>query len=784
VPYANIVFKGTTVGVTSNMDGTYVIEINGPADSLQVSFIGYYPQTIPIKRGVSQKIDIQLIASSVDLKEVVVLPEEELVELLMKRLIRKKKYNNPDKIGYYECEVYSKFQVDLNNITEDFQNRRVFKPFKFVFDHIDTNDLNHKAYLPIFISETISDFFYRKDPQTTREYIRANQVSGVNNTSITQYLGGISQTLNIYDNYLVILDKNFVSPIADFGLSTYDYTLEDTVIMDGEWYYRIDFQPKRKQELTFVGSMLIHDTSFAVKQIEMKVTGDANFNFVSSYLVRQAFDFINNQYWFLVKDYRLMDLNPIERSKSLVGTYVHRTASYSDIIFNQPRDKEFYATPLNVVISNDAYDQSSDYWQNARHDSLSAEEKGIYTMVDSVKNVPVFKTWEDAFYLVTSGYLTAGIFEIGPLYKSVSYNSIEGLRLRFGGRTSNTFSKKIMLDGHVAYGFTDQNFKFGGGFLYMISKNPRRSVGGSYKNDMEQLGQDQAAFSEDNFFATFFRRSPADKLNMVEEYKGFYEHEWFTGFSNTVRFIHRNVAAIGDDKFFINDGNGDQLVLNTLVSSEIQLSTRFAYRERFLYGEFERFSLGTRYPVVELTYGYGIPGLFGSEFEYHRLQFRLSHKVNLWSIGQSKYVVEAGKIWGKLPYPMLKLHEGNETILFYENASNMMNYYEFISDTWVSLYYSHHFGGFFFNKVPLVRKLKWREVIHGRGVWGTISKQNASYSVFPTFSSTLETPYFEAGVGIENIFKVGRIDAVWRLNHLESSSRKRFGIFISFQFTF
>jgi len=784
VPFANIVFKGTSIGVTSDMDGHYMIETSHPGDSVQVTFIGYFQQTRAIRKGISQTIDFELTESSVNLNEVVVLPEEELVELLMKRLIRKKKFNDPEQIDYYECEVYSKFQVDLNNITEDFQNRRLIRPFSFVFEHIDTNALNHKAYLPVFLSETVSDFYYRKEPGTTREYIRANQVSGVNNTSITQYLGGISQSINIYDNYLIILDKNFVSPIADFGLSTYEYVLEDTVYIGDEPHYQISFQPKRKQELTFVGTMFVHDTSFAVRQIDMQVAGDANFNFIAGYVISQTFEKVNDQYWFVIRDYRLMDLNPIENSKSLVGSYVHRTASYRNFIFNRPREKEFYSTPLHVIISNDAYEHDREYWLNARHDSLSQAEKQIYLMVDSVKNVPVYKTWEDFFYLVTTGYLLAGKFEIGPLYKSLSFNAIEGIRLRLGGRTSNSFSKKIMLEGYAAYGFVDQKFKFGGGFTYMLSKNPRRSVGGSFKYDLEQLGQDQAAFSEDNFFAAFFRRSPANKLNMVAEYMGYYEHEWFTGFSNTFRFIHRNVAAIGDEKFFINESPEEQLVLNTLISSEIQINTRFAFRERYLYGEFERTSLGTRYPILGLTYGYGVPNFLGSQFEYHRLQLRISHKINLWNIGHSKYIVEFGRFWGRLPYPMLKIHEGNETILFYENSGNLMNYYEFISDIYGSLYYTHHFDGFFFNKVPFFRKLKWREVVHGRAVWGNLSPENASYSVFPPFSGSLNNPYFEAGVGIENIFKVGRIDAIWRLNHLDSANSDRFRIFISFQFTF
>lgn len=788
IPFANIVFKGTTIGVTSSEDGRYLLETSRPGDSLQVSFMGYISQVKAVRKGLSQVIDFRLEPSSHKLNEVVVLPDEELIVILMKRLLKQKKYNDPEQIDYYECEAYSKFQVDLNNITDEFQQRNVFKPFDFVFDNLDTSDLNNKTYLPVFLSETVSDFFYRKSPRTTREYIRANKVSGVNNTSITQYMGGIAQGINVYDNYILILDKNFASPISDFCLMTYNYFLEDTVLVGDDWCYQIRFEPKRPLELTFTGTMWVQDTSFAIRQIDMRVAGDANFNYITGYIISQTFEKVNDQYWFVVRDFRLMDLNPIENTKSLVGTYVHRTATFKNVIFNQPRSGEFYSTPQNVIISNDARNQDDAYWAEHRHDSLTAEEEKIYIMVDSVVSMPLYQTWEDAFYLVTSGYLIVKKFEIGPLYKTLSFNSIEGTRLRFGGRTSNDFSRKIMFDGYMAYGFKDQDFKYGGGVVYMFSKAPRRSAGGSYKYDLEQLGQDQAAFSEDNFFAAFFRRSPANKLNMVSEYNGFYEHEWFTGFSSTFRFIHRNVAAIGDDKFFINESPERQLVLNTLITSELQLNTRFAYRERFLYGEFERTSLGTRYPVVELTYGYGIPNFLGSQFEYHRLQFRLNQKVNLWGFGQSKYILEAGKIWGKLPYPLLKIHEGNETILFYQNSGNLINYYEFISDTYASLYLSHHFGGFFFNKVPLLKKLKLREVVHARGVWGTMTEANQDYSVMPTFSSTLEDPYFEAGVGIENILKVGRVDAIWRLNHLDPVSPdvkiSRFRIFITFQFTF
>jgi hypothetical protein len=214
------------------------------------------------------------------------------------------------------------------------------------------------------------------------------------------------------------------------------------------------------------------------------------------------------------------------------------------------------------------------------------------------------------------------------------------------------------------------------------------------------------------------------------------------------------------------------------------LHTRFALKEKYLYNDFERRSTTTRYPVLELLYGYGIPGFLGSEYEYHRLQFRVQQWFNVFTFGWSKYILETGKIWGTLPYPLLKIHEGNESFIYYENAFNLMNYYEFISDSYVSLYYTHHFDGLIFNKIPLMRKLKWRTVIHGSGVWGTVSDKNLSYSEFPAITTTLEQPYFEAGVGIENIFKFIRVDGIWRLSHLDHPGADKFRVYVSLQFLF
>jgi hypothetical protein len=320
----------------------------------------------------------------------------------------------------------------------------------------------------------------------------------------------------------------------------------------------------------------------------------------------------------------------------------------------------------------------------------------------------------------------------------------------------------------------------------MLNKNPRRAIGGSFQYDLEQLGASQNAFREDFFLAFLFRRNPADKLSMVEGMKLFYEHEWFTGFSNTINLLHRNLYPVGDNKFeFYYEDDATQKIAEetAITSTEIRLDTRLAYKEQFLMGEFERISLGAKYPILEIRYGYGIPSS-RSDYEYHKLQIGISHWFSAFNLGWSRYSIEVGRIWGVLPYPLLKLHEGNETYFFDEHSNNMMNYFEFVSDKYISAYYTHHFDGYFFNRIPLFRKLKWREVAYVRGLIGGMDKANKEYSVFPDGMNTLDKPYFETGAGIENIFKVARVDAIWRLSYLDNPNISKFGIRFSLQFTF
>jgi hypothetical protein len=795
IPFVTIAFKGGQIGTSTDFNGEYSIEVKKLGDSLFATCLGYTPSSKKIIKNKFQVINFELAPVSMTMKEVVIKPGVNPAEIILRKIIENKKFNNKEKLDYYEYEVYNKIQFDANNISDKLERMKLLKQFKFIFDYVDTSTVNGKAYLPVFISEVLSDYYYRKSPKSSKEIIKAARTSGVTNKSIAQFLGTWYLDINIYDNFINLFDKNFVSPTANFGLGFYKYYLIDSAFIGNQWCYKIMFKPRRKQELTFTGDMWVHDTTFAVRKVNLRIAEDANIDFINDLVCSQDYEFINKQYWMLTKENFTVDANVLQKSKRVIGVYGHKSTTYRNFVFNTPAEDKLYKNPVNNSVNDDAYNKSSEYWESNRHETLDKKEKGIYKMVDSIKNVPIFRTYYDILMTIFTGYYVHNKLEWGPYFETFSFNKIEGDRFQIGARTSNKFSKTIMPEAYVAYGTLDRRFKYEGGILYMLNKNPRRDIGLYYKNDVEQLGQSQYAFYENNILASVLRKSPFNKLTMVEQYNGYYEHEWFNGFSNTINFIRRDVTPPLNTQFIFNNNEHIENY-NSIITSEIRLDLRFAYKEKYLMGEFERVyvgNVGTHYPVLNIQYALGLKDLwgghynyrklFGGEYNYRKLVFGLEQWFNVRTYGYSRYVLQAGKIWNTLPYPLLNLLPGNETLSFDEYSFNMMNYYEFYTDDWFSFYYTHHFDGYFLNHIPLMRRLKWREVVWAKGIVGRLNNANEQYNSLEIqqlrseklkepqriYLNPLTKPYYEVGVAIENIFKIIRIDALWRLSYLNNN---------------
>ena len=789
LPFSPVMFVGTKSGAQTDLDGLYKIETYYSSDSLRVMVLGYVAQTVKVKQGVTSVVNFEMVPTTNQTSEVTIRPDDgpNPAIALMKKVLRNKKINNREKLDAYEYEAYNKVEFDLNNITEKFQDRKIFKPFEFVFEGVDTTQ--EKPYLPVFMTESLSDFYFKRNPKLSKEVVKATKVSGVENESINQFLGDMYQNINVYDNELVIFSKSFTSPISAYCFGFYDYDLIDSAFIDSKWCYKLQFFPRRKSELLFFGEMWINDTTYAVKQIDATIAEGANINWIKEFKVRQEYNEVEKEVWMLTRDELLVDFNVTEKK---MGVYGRKTSTYKGFVINSERPEDYYKGITDIVVKEDASDHDDAYWDTARHIALSDKEQRIYHMVDTLKNLPQFVTVSNVLNLLINGYKIIGNFEFGPYYTLYSFNPIEGNRIRFGGRTSNEFSKKVMLEGYAAYGFRDERYKYGGGVTYVLSKNPRMALNVFAKRDMEQLGQGTGAFRQDNVLSSLFRRNPANKLTDVTELSGYFEKEWLYGFSNKALFKHRVLKPAGSNYKYVRfrpELNAEQQI-NYLITTEIGLYTRFAYKEKFVYGEFERISLGTTYPTLEFQYDYGVPGLMGSEFEYHKIIGRISDKVRFGPFGYMRISSEAGKIFGNLPYPLLMMHQGNETFFYDEGSYNTMNFFEFVSDEWVSLWASYHAEGLVLNKIPIMRRLKWREVASAKAVVGGYDKKNDlilsrdfDYDGVPDIMS-LSKPFIEAAIGVENIFKVLRVDFIWRLTYLDNPDIVKYGIRAKLQFDF
>lgn len=781
LPFVNIIFKNTPNGGSSDFDGNFDIETSSNSDSLIASYIGYKRTSVKIKRNVSQSINILMEANSIELQVIEVKAGENPAHKILRKVIAHKPQNDREQLDAYEYESYNKLEFDLNNITEDFKNRKIVKPIKFIFDNIDSTNESEKPYLPLFITETLSDYYYRKNPAEKKEIIKASKISGVQNSSISQFMGDMYFNLNIYDNSIILFSKGFASPVSDNGLFFYKYYLIDSMYIDNHRCYQIQFKPKRKQEYCFEGNMWIADTTFAIKRLEMSIAGDANINFINGLSVVQDYEKVDS-IWMLHKDKLVIDFS-VKDNK--MGIYGRKTTSYKNYVVNKPHPDNFYSDKTNLVVKEGALKKDINYWKSVRHDTLTKNEAAIYKMVDTIQTLPIYQTWVDVVTLLITGYKTYGFFDIGPYFNLVSFNSIEGLRLRFGGRTSVAFSDWYELNGYMAYGIMDRQYKYSMGYKTFLSKKPRIITGISYKNDYEILGQSATAFSQDNILSSFLRVSSLKNMTAIEKTEAFYEQEWYPGFSNKLIFTNKIFSQVLGGRYLFNTLNSKLDEREFINASEISIITRYARNEKFVGEGFTRTSLGTRSPIFTLLYSLGGKGIFGGEFNYHKMVFTIDDRLYFTPIGYTNYIIEGGQVFGKLPYPLLLIHPGNETFIYDYSSFNMMNFFEFVSDRYLTVSIFHHFDGFFFNRIPLFRKLKWREVFIAKSIIGHLNPSNLDVTVLPSNLSWLKNgPYTEVGAGIENIAKIFRFDAFWRLAYLDKPNISKFGIRGSIQLSF
>lgn len=795
IPFAQVRFPKSTIGNSTELDGTFVFDYSqAPSDTLLISAVGYKPSIRLIDTKLQEiNVEIDLARSENLLREVIIKPGEDPAIALVKKIIAAKPNNNPDKYDNYKYELYNKLELDLVRMSRaQFSKIPMMKPFAFVFDNVDSFS-EKKPFLPVFLTETLSDYYFQRSPKKAKEFVKASQIKGIENESVTQFLGGMYQQINLYSNFIDVFDKQFVSPINNSAPNYYRYQIKDTQYAYGHRIILVQFAPKRAAENCFVGDFWVVDSIFALQRISLDIAADANINLVNRVSLYQEFAPVGDSLWFNVKDKFIADFTIPYGGKKMPGFIGRKTTSYRNVLLNDTtvsnlvNDKKL---KQDVIIAEGARNKGNEFWNEMRHDTLNKNEKAIYSMIDTLNAMPIFNRTKNVISFLAKGTQNVGIFEFGPYWALYNSNPIEGHRFRFSMGTNPKLFKNIYLNGYAAYGTNDQRFKYKLAGLWLLERHPRHRIYASYTSDLDRSISYYSEAATDNFLSNLVRKRYLPfKLAFVKDARFEHYKEYFNGFSHELTFLRKEFtpyAPLPSNTIFRNEDGSPS---NNVVNSEVGIKLRFAYKERFLEGDYYRFSIGTKYPVVSVRFALGLKNVLNSGYEYQKLSINVSDYLKLPHLGTITYNVFAGKHFGTLPYPLLEVHPGNDFYYYNQYAFSMMNRFEFISDTYAGFMFEHNIGGGVFNYIPLLKKVKLRQFYTVKSAIGSLNEANKKLNLNQGFDfKTLQgNPYLEIGTGVDNIFQMFRIDFVWRVAPTPAPNEpleKRFGIFGSFKVGF
>jgi hypothetical protein len=794
IPFSAINIKNTSLGKNTDFEGNFTFHLsNIPSDSLIISCLGYFTKSVYLsKDSLTQIINVQLKPSAILLQEVKIYASgENPAYRIIRKAVAAKSENNYKKLDGYDYKSYNKIEIDFNKISEKLRQKKITQKVNKAIEDIGTlTDDEGKTLLPSFISESVSHYYFRNKPRLSKEIIEKTNIRGLGVTdgSLTsQLVGSTFQQYNFYVNQVDVLNKNFASPIADDWRLIYDYYLADSTFFGDKFCYKIDFTPKRKQDLAFAGSIWIDKASSAMAQIDATITKDANLNFIERIKIQQELDPVD-EVWFPIKNRIVVDVNEI--TKGSPGMLLKFTNYNEDIVAKATKDTKFFDKGIEIALNYRETD--SKFWQSARPEPFSEQEQMAYAMIDSIKNVPMVKRYTNLAQLLSSGYkkIYTGI-ELGPLVYSGAINNVEGVRLRLGLRTNFEFSKKWILAGYLAYGTKDEAWKGGADVTRIISRKPWTTLNLKYSHDIEQVGLRNEDLGLGAVYSAYMRFATLMRPFYENETKIQFQREVAKGVFTSFGFRTRTFDPLYNfsyrEKPILEEASPLITHFNT---SEFISEITFARDELAVISDNERLSFGTvKSPTITLRYVFGAKNVFNSDFTYHKLLLKYSHTLNLGYFGKTYYKAEAGAIFGTVPYPLLRSHLGNETIFIVGNSFNLMNNFEFISDRYISARYTHDFEGLLFNRFPLIKKLKWRTFTTGKFLIGSISDKNQQMNPtnvetgFRNFSSLSNKPYVEIGYGINNIFKFLRVEAMHRLTFRDVPNIRKFGVKFTLELT-
>ena len=778
IPYLSVFYEGKGVGSITDNDGNYKVETRKGWNKLTFSAVGYVTKVVNIIPGVTKNLNVRMRPDDIMLDEVVVKPKREkysrknnpAVEL-MKKVIAHKKNNKLSENDYYQYNKYQKITMSLNDVTPEMLEKGMYKKMPFLKDQIELCEETNKFILPISVDETASQKIYRKHPKSEKTIIKGMSSTGVNELFATgdmlsTVLKDVFTDVNIYDNDIRLLQYPFISPISSSdAISFYKFYIMDTTFVDKDKCFHLTFVPNNSQDFGFTGHLyVLADSSYTVKKCTMNLPKKSGVNFVDNMDIIQEFEQLPNGEWVLKTDDMIVEMTLM---KIMQGFQIRRTTRYSDYAFDELPQQLFKRKGAEIKEA-DAMMRGDDFWNQYRPVPLTQTESSMDMLVKRLEQMPGFKYVIFVLKAFIENFVETGTKEhpskvdIGPVNTMISNNYIDGLRLRMSAQTTANLNPHLFFKGYYAYGFKDHRSKYMGEVEYSFNKKeylprefPKNSITFSYQYDVMSPTDKFLKTDKDNVFVSF-KTSTVDQMSYVRNIALKYENETQFGLKTTVEVKHSTDEPTGGLAYITNDDQ--KTLVPEIQTMEASLAFRYAPGETFVNTKQRRIPVSFDAPVFTLSHTAGFKGVLGGEYNYNLTEIGLYKRFWFSSWGKIDMFVKGGAQWNKVPFPLLIMPAANLSYILQRETFNLINNMEFLNDRYASLDVSWDLNGKIFNRIPLLKKLKWREAIGFKMLYGHLTDKNnpmkhpgdSELFLFPTrdgrptsFVMDPKTPYME-----------------------------------------
>ena len=818
LPFVSVYFDGSTIGAMTDDNGTFTLQNNQGYTKLAAASLGYDTKFIDLTPGKkNDNLELLLKPTAFEISEVVVKPKREkytrkdnpAVELI-KKVIAHKNDNRIEAKPEYQTEVYEKLSLSLDNFNPNLDKNKFLKKFKFIKNYLDTSEFNGKPILTVSVRENLSDFYYRKSPKAEKTIVRAKRMQGIDKTlddggGITSNLEEIFKSINIFDNNIPILLNRFVSPLSSTLATTYyHYYIMDTLDVGGDKCVDLAFVPANSESYGFTGRLYITlDGNYAVKKVLLNTPANINLNWVDKLRIEQEFKQMPDSTWVLDQENTFVNFYVVKGTQQL---YAHQLRNYDNYNFNVQNADSVFGLLGALHVLPEATVQPDTFWIHNRPIPLKEKEDALKDLLGQLRKVPAFNAIIKTAEILITGYIPTANdkkvtkFDFGPMNTTFSANHLEGFRMRVGGMTTANLNPYWFASGYLAYGTNDRKIKYNLKLTHSFTKkeyhegeNPVNNLSFIQEYDVYTPGQDFLFTSKDNIFVAWKVGEPVTKMQYIRKSVLQYEKEWLNDLTWKSWIMNQNNEAAGTLQYIKRDESGNLYHIKDFTTSEIGTQLRFAPGERAYNGRSGKesvFNLSKDAPVFKLSHQLGIKGVLGGDYNYNHTEISAEKRIWLSSFGHIDAQVKAGKVWDKVPFPLLILPNTNQSITIQPEAFHMMNALEFVTDQYVSFNATYYLKGWILNRIPGIKWLRLREVLSFNMIYGGLTDKNnptltPGLFLLPDGTQPLgSTPYMECSVGLENIFKILRIDYYRRLTYLDHPDIKKGGIRIALRFTF